>query len=354
MRFLDNLRSKQTDDDLLRQTTALTTAYLLERNRSFEAWLRRKIVQLEEYVTAQEMHEQELAGELDPAMETISDEAGVLGWDWASSLDDRAVAGDDEVGPVEAGQSMTLSESIPDWPDEDDITLDAADTIPVQSIEIEPAEPDTAQDDDEAGVSVDEMDRTDHMDWQGWLLGGSATTPAVANDPSVEADDVEAIDEPDLVVALPTKPSDPLDVVEMAETPASLAVTEPDVVEEAIVEETAGQVEITSPEPVTADEAGQSDTRPVLSQRGQAIEMEQPEVVAEPVEYFSLDALPELAAPLEPAGDDTRLTTEADKTDPDNELPGEYQADEGEPVVEETLDPWESDLDYEGGLPEHL
>jgi hypothetical protein len=346
MRLLANLRSNQTDEDLLRQTTALTTAYLLERNRKYEAWLRRKIAQLEDYVTAQEMHERELAGELGSAAETASDEAGASGWEWASSLDDMVAAGGDEPVSVEASRSTIPSESVSDHLEGRDVAGAVTETMPTQSVE--PAESDTAQEDYEASSSDNDMDEAARMDWQGWLLSGSETAPAMATDTSLEAVEVEAVDEPELEAKSTTKLSDPIEVVEISETPNGSEVMEQDLDADAI-----------------PDDADQSKALPVvtvppaeaeLPAPGQAPEMELIEARGEPVEYFSLDALPELADTLEPIGDDDSVTkTGAVEIDPDSSVgidPAEMSA--GQPATEAKLDPWESDLDYEGGLSEHL
>lgn len=369
MRLLENLRPNQTDEDLLRQTTALTTAYLLERNRTFEAWLRRKIAQLEEYVTAHEMHEQELAGELGSATETIPDEAGASGWGWASSLDDMAAAGDDEAVPVETGESTSLPEPIPGQPDERDVAVDVTETMPTQNVDLDPAEPDAVEEDDEASSSDGTLDKDNQMDWQGWLLSGSETAPGMASDTSLEGGEVEAVDEPDLEAEFTTKSSDPIEVVDISGTLDGSAAMDQDVAEGEIAEDTAGQAEVAGTETAGPNEAGQSEGVPVvtvppaeaeLPAPSQAVEMELLEATAEPIEYFSLDELPELADPLEPAGDEDIITTEDDETDPDDDQTGIRQAGDpaamkaGQSTPEAKLDPWESDLDYEGGLSEHI
>jgi hypothetical protein len=186
MPIWDLLKQRGQSAEAMRQSATLTTAYLLEQNRKFEAFMRARIAELEGRVAGQQARltartEQETgaAGELGEEEASLAAQAGVRDVIPQVSIEPLAALGEDDWDepPVEANEPSDrlaeLKSSPPtpegvEAPDRDE----AEEAIPGEQAGARAAPPAEAE---------------EPPGWQAVLVGPSPVKPPAATAPEAEA-----------------------------------------------------------------------------------------------------------------------------------------------------------------------
>jgi hypothetical protein len=168
MGFLNALRG--AGPDAMRESASLTTAYLLEQNRKFEAFMREKIAQLESRVTVQHSR---------LSLKSLEAEAHEDEPEWP--------AGD---GRAEAEASYPDAWDMVDFRDVHDLAAGKADQVTgVDDMGVEPTRAAASDERDAASEA-----RPEPPDWMTALIGAPASQPQ-AEAPEAESPAVEVQEE---------------------------------------------------------------------------------------------------------------------------------------------------------------
>jgi hypothetical protein len=186
MPIWDLLKQHGQGAEAMRQSATLTTAYLLEQNRKFEAFMRARIAELEGRVAGQQARltaraEQETggAGELGEEEASLAPQAGAGDVIPQVSIEPLAALGEDDWDepPVEANEP-------PDW-------LAELKSSPPTLEGVEAPDRDEAEEaipGDQAGAgATPPAEAEEPPGWQAVLVGPSPAKPPAATAPEAEA-----------------------------------------------------------------------------------------------------------------------------------------------------------------------